>query len=60
MFDYRIGAGNPAYLGVTRIGKDINFAVVVRDERDCRLLLYKKGYQGDDCRTSVYRRDALC
>ena len=42
MFDYRIVAGNPAYLGVTRIGKDINFAVVVRDERDCRLLLYKK------------------
>ena len=43
MFDYRIGAGNPARLGVTRNGKDINFAVVVRDRKDCCLLLYKKG-----------------
>lgn len=42
MFDYRIEAGNPAYLGVTRTGKDINFAVVVRDRKDCSLLLYRK------------------
>ena len=31
MLDYRIRAGEPAFLGVTRHGKDINFAVVVRD-----------------------------
>ena len=43
MFDYRVEAGNPARLGVTRNGKDINFAVVVRDRKDCCLLLYKKG-----------------
>ncbi len=43
MFDYRIKAGNPALLGVTKDGKYINFAVVVRDGKDCRLLLYRKG-----------------
>ena len=31
MFDYRIEAGNPVKLGVTKNGKDINFAVVVRE-----------------------------
>lgn len=45
MFDYRMEAGNPARLGVTKNGKDINFAVVVRDGKDCSLLLYKKGQQ---------------
>ena len=40
MFDYRVEAGNPARLGVTRNGKDINFAEVVRDRKDCCLLLY--------------------
>lgn len=43
MFDYRIEAGNPAHQGVTKNGKNINFAVVVHDRKDCRLLLYKKG-----------------
>ncbi len=43
MFDYRIEAGNPVKLGVTKNGKDINFAVVVRDGKDCSLLLYRKG-----------------
>lgn len=43
MMDYRMEAGNPARLGVTKNGKDINFAVVVRDGKECSLLLYKKG-----------------
>lgn len=43
MWDDRVTAGTPARLGVTRNGKDINFAVVVRDGRDCSLLLYEKG-----------------
>ena len=45
MFDYRISAGSPACLGVTKRGNDINFAVVVRDGKDCSLLLYRKGMQ---------------
>lgn len=45
MLNYRIGAGNPVYLGVTKHGKDINFAVVVQDKKDCSLLLYEKGSQ---------------
>lgn len=43
MFDYRTEAGIPARLGVTKNGKGINFAVVVQDRKECRLLLYKKG-----------------
>ena len=43
MFEHHTGAGVPAHLGVTRNGKDINFAVVVRDGKDCSLLLYEKG-----------------
>lgn len=45
MLDYRISAGRPENLGVTKYGKDINFAVVVRDGMDCSLILYKKGEQ---------------
>ncbi len=43
MLDYRIGAGNPDHLGVTKHGKDINFAVVVQSTEACSLLLYEKG-----------------
>lgn len=43
MVDYRVEAGSPARLGVTKNGKDMNFAVVVRDGKDCSLLLYEKG-----------------
>lgn len=45
MLDYRIEAGKPACLGVTKYGKDINFAVVVRDGKACSLILYPKGSQ---------------
>lgn len=45
MTDYRIEAGKPVCLGVTKFGKDINFAVVVRDGKSCSLILYKKGSQ---------------
>lgn len=45
MLDYRIEAGNPVRLGITKLGKDINFAVVVRDGKDCSLILYPKGSQ---------------
>lgn len=41
--NYRIGAGDPTRLGVTKNGKDINFAVVVRDQEACSLLLYPAG-----------------
>ncbi|MBS6397989.1 MAG: alpha-amylase [Clostridiales bacterium] len=43
MFDYRIEAGRPTRLGVTRAGKDINFAAEVRDGRPCSLILYPRG-----------------
>lgn len=43
MLDYRIEAGTPARLGVTKLGKDINFAVAVRDGKACSLILYPKG-----------------
>lgn len=43
MFDYRIKAGKPTHLGVTKNGKDIQFAVVVPDQKSCSLILYKKG-----------------
>lgn len=43
MWDDRVGTGSPARLGVTRNGRDINFAAVVRDGKDCSLLLYEKG-----------------
>lgn len=43
MFDYRIRIGNPERLGVTRTGRDINFAVAVKDGKECSLLLYPKG-----------------
>lgn len=43
MVDYRIRAGRPDRLGVTKKGKDINFAVAVRDGKSCSLILYRKG-----------------
>lgn len=43
MYEYRIKTGTPAKLGVTRNGKDINFVVVVRDRKECSLILYRKG-----------------
>ncbi len=46
MFDYRIKAGRPDRLGVAKYGRDINFAVVVRDGKECSLILYRKGAEG--------------
>ena len=43
MEKYRISTGKPDNLGVTKCGKDINFAVEVKDDKKCSLLLYKKG-----------------
>lgn len=43
MYEYRIKTGTPVKLGVTRNGKDINFVVVVRDRKECSLILYRKG-----------------
>ena len=43
MFDYRMEAGDPASLGVTKNGRDINFAVAVQDKKECSLLLYPRG-----------------
>ncbi len=43
MFGYQVEAGSPERLGVTREGKDINFAVTVRDGGACSLLLYPRG-----------------
>lgn len=43
MFEYRIRAGRPTRLGVTKTGKDINFAVAVWDGKECSLILYPKG-----------------
>lgn len=43
MMNYRAGVGDPTHLGVTKNGKDINFAVVVRDKKPCSLLLYSAG-----------------
>lgn len=45
MFNYRISAGRPDFLGVTKYERDINFAVFVRDGKDCSLILYPKGSQ---------------
>ena len=44
MFDYRMEAGDPASLGVTKNGRDINFAVAVQDKKECSLLLYPRGF----------------
>lgn len=41
--DYRMEAGRTTCLGVTKYGKDINFAVEVRDGKACSLILYPKG-----------------
>ena len=35
--------GEPERLGVTRLQRDLNFAAAVPENRDCSLLLYKKG-----------------
>ena len=43
MWKNRIRPGNPEKLGVTRAGRELNFAVAVQDEKDCSLLLYRKG-----------------
>ena len=43
MFNYQVEAGRPERLGVTKEGKDINFAVTVRDGGSCSLLLYPRG-----------------
>lgn len=43
MVNYRMGVGDPTTLGVTKNGKDINFAVAVRDQKSCSLLLYPAG-----------------
>lgn len=43
MFEYQVEAGRPERLGVTKEGKDINFAVTVRDGGACSLLLYPRG-----------------
>lgn len=43
MWKNRIRAGNPACMGVTKTGRDVNFAVAVKDQKSCSLLLYRKG-----------------
>ena len=43
MWKDRIRPGNPEKLGVTRAGRELNFAVAVQDGKDCSLLLYRKG-----------------
>ena len=43
MWKNRIRPGNPEKLGVTRAGRELNFAVAVQDGKDCSLLLYRKG-----------------
>ena len=42
MFEYQVEAGRPERLGVTKEGKDINFAVTVRDGGACSLLTYPR------------------
>ncbi len=43
MFAYRVSAGNPERMGVTKTGRDSCFTVTVRDGQDASLLLYRKG-----------------
>ena len=43
MWKNRIRAGNPACMGVTKTGRDVNFAVAVKEQKSCSLLLYRKG-----------------
>lgn len=43
MSGFRVEAGNPGCLGATKNSRGVNFAVVVRDRRECSLLLYSKG-----------------
>ncbi len=42
-FSYYVKDGNPERLGVTKTGRDVNFAVAVPDRKSCSLLLYRKG-----------------
>lgn len=42
-FEYFVRDGSPEKLGVTRTGRDVNFAVAVPDKKSCSLLLYQKG-----------------
>lgn len=42
-FAYAVKDGNPARLGVTKDGKQVNFAIAVPDQKSCSLLLYPKG-----------------
>ena len=42
-FEYFVKDGSPDRLGVTRQGRDVNFAVAVPDRKSCSLLLYRKG-----------------
>lgn len=41
--EYRVRAGRPTRLGVSKIGRDINFEVAVTEEKPCSLILYPKG-----------------
>ena len=62
MWKDRIRPGNPEKLGVTRAGRELNFAVAVQDGKDCSLLLYRKGMDEPELElgfTDDIRRD-LC
>ncbi len=41
--EHYVKTGNPAVLGASRIGKYVNFAVTLRSEEACSLLLYRIG-----------------
>lgn len=51
--------GEPERLGVTRLQRDLNFAAAVPENRDCSLLLYKKGSAKIEQEIPIYRRDAV-
>lgn len=53
MWKNRIRPGNPEKLGVTRAGRELNFAVAAQDEKDCSLLLYRKGM--DEPELEIFR-----
>ena len=44
-FSYFVKDGYPDKLGVSKRGRDVNFAVAVPDRKSCSLLLYRKGSQ---------------
>jgi len=58
--EYKIGIGNHQVPGVSKCGEGLNFSLVVKNQEECSLILYKKGtdmivYEIPFCGTNIQK-----